>query len=66
MRSDGFGPTGNATIMTGGFFLAILLANYEGHNLRHLQLAIPVGLAGAFIALSVFTLTKALITRMSS
>ena len=66
MQDDGFGAAGNAAILSGSFFLAILLANYEGHNLRKLQMAIAVGLAGAFIVFAVLTLAKAVITRMLS
>jgi hypothetical protein len=64
VRDDGFGATGNAVIIACGFFLAILVANYQGHALRELHVAIMVGLAGAFAGLTALTLVKALLARL--
>jgi len=64
VREDGFGATGNMVIMAGGFFLAILLANSRGYNLRDLHEAILVGLGGAFACLVSLTLAKALAQRL--
>jgi hypothetical protein len=64
MRDDGFGSFGNAIIIAGGFFLAIIAANYQGYNLRQLHLAIMVGLFGAFLTLTSLTLIRALVRRM--
>ena len=40
MRGDGFGPFGNAIIVSISFFVAILFANEHGYNLRELHLAV--------------------------
>lgn len=64
MREDGFGAFGNSAVISGGFFLTILAANYQGYNLRELHLAIIVGLVGAFVLLTSLTIIKALISRL--
>jgi len=64
VREDGFGTTGNMAIIFGGFFLAILAANYQGYSLHELHRAIMVGLAGAFACLTSLTLLKALAARL--
>ena len=48
MREDGFGSFGNAIIISTGFFLAILVANQQGYNLRDLHLAVD-GRAGRLL-----------------
>ena len=52
MREDGFGPTGNMLLFTVGFFLAVIIANTYGINLRDLKLAVAWGLGGAFSMVS--------------
>ncbi|MEO4000604.1 hypothetical protein [Mesorhizobium sp. CAU 1732] len=64
MGPDGFGASGNAIIITVGFFLGVSLANNLGYSMRDLQLAITTGLAGAFACLSVLALLKAALTRL--
>lgn len=56
---DGFGPIGNAVIVTAGFFLGIFLANSYGLVLRDLTLATATGLTGAFVSLAMLALVKA-------
>lgn len=63
MGEDAFGASGNALIMTAGFFLAILAANGLGYNLRDVRDAMSVGLGGAFACLFVFSATKLLLGR---
>jgi len=60
---DGFGGTGNALIMSAGFFLTIFVANSLGYNLREVKLAMIVGLAGAFGGLFVLAATKTVLGR---
>ena len=64
MRDDSFGSFGNAIIMSGGFFLTILAANYRGYVLHGLHFAVLVGLAGAFLLLGSLTFIRALIKRL--
>lgn len=63
MGDDGFGATGNALVMTAGFFLSIILANSLGYNLREVKLAMLVGLAGTFGLLFVLAAAKAALAR---
>lgn len=63
-RAEGFGAFGNAIIISLSFFVAILVANEHGYNLRELHLAVVVGLSGAFLVLFSLTLIKELIGRM--
>jgi hypothetical protein len=64
MREDGFGAFGNGLIMSGGFFLAILAANYRGYRLSELHFAVMLGLAGAFLLLTSLALLRALVKRI--
>jgi len=66
MGEDGFGPTGNAFIITAGFFLSVFVANHLGYRLTDLRSAIAVGMSGAFFCLTVLALAKALIGRLES
>lgn len=59
MKSDGFGPIGNAIVMTAGFFLAILTANAYGIWFADATAATLAGLCGAFAALMILALIKA-------
>ena len=65
MGDDGFGPMGNTALFTFGFFGAILAANDYGISLRHLDLAVAVGLGGAFLLIAALALTKAGMARLS-
>jgi hypothetical protein len=64
MKEDGFGPTGNMVLFTAGFFLAIIVANSNGINLRDLTRAAAYGLGGAFLLVSVLALLRAGIQRL--
>jgi hypothetical protein len=45
---EGFGPFGNAGLITTGFFLGILSANYQGVSFSELKYALMVGMVGSF------------------
>ena len=64
MGEDGFGATGNAVIITAGFFLAIFSANSFGYRLTDLKLAVAAGLIGAFACLAVLIALKAALNRL--
>lgn len=64
MREDGFGPIGNMLLFTFGFFMAIIVANTYGVNLRDLKMAVAYGLGGAFLTVSVLALIKAGVGRV--
>jgi hypothetical protein len=64
MDDDGFGPYGNMIIITTGFFIAILAANYQGVKFHDLKLASIVGLAGSFLSLASLALLKAGLQRI--
>jgi hypothetical protein len=64
MREDGFGPLGNMLLFTFGFFMAIVIANTYGINLRDLKMAVAYGLGGAFATVSVLAVLKAGIAKI--
>ena len=61
---EGYGPFLNATFITGGFFLAILGANFQGINLSDLKWALVYGGAGAFGLLFLMLLLRAAVMRL--
>lgn len=61
---EGYGPMGNAFLIVAGFFGAILVANYNGINLKQLDEAITYGLGGAFVTFLVMLLARAVILRL--
>ncbi len=61
---EGYGPFLNATFITGGFFLAILGANFQGINLSDLKWALVYGGAGAFGLLFLMLLLRAAVKRL--
>ena len=63
LGEDGFGVTGNAVVITAGFFLTIFAANALGYRLAHLQLATVTGLGGAFACLAALAVLKAALNR---
>jgi asparagine N-glycosylation enzyme membrane subunit Stt3 len=65
LGEEGFGATGNASIITFGFFGGIWLANTLGHHLADVQRAIATGLGGAFLLLTVLVVLKAAMRRLS-
>jgi hypothetical protein len=48
LGGEGFGPFGNAALITVGFFLGITTANYQGISISELKFALMIGLTGAF------------------
>ncbi|MBO6717406.1 MAG: hypothetical protein JJ913_05550 [Rhizobiaceae bacterium] len=48
---EGFGPFGNAALITAGFFLAIYAANHQGIRIGELKHALMIGLGGSFLLL---------------
>lgn len=64
MGEDGFGAIGNCVIITGGFFLAVFVANHLGYRLSDVTMAVGVGLAGAFGCLATLALLKAGLGRL--
>ena len=65
LAQEGFGATGNAAIITIGFFGGIYGANLLGHRLGDIQTAIATGLGGAFLLLAVLVVLKAAMRRLS-
>lgn len=63
MGRDGFGPVGNAFVLTGGFFLSIFVANTFGYNLADMRWGAGVGIGGAFVCMVMMSLTKGLLSR---
>lgn len=61
---DGFGPTGNAIVITAGFFLGVFAVNSYGISLRDPSLATAAGLGGAFVTLMMLALLKAGLNRV--
>ncbi|MEO3389320.1 hypothetical protein [Mesorhizobium sp. CAU 1741] len=64
MGEDGFGATGNAVIITAGFFLAIIAANMLGYRLSDMRFATVTGMCGGFACLAALTFGKALASRL--
>lgn len=64
IRDEAFGATGNTVVMAFGFFAAIYLANIMGHRLSDLGRALPVGVGGAFTALSFLIALKGTMRRL--
>lgn len=62
---EGYGPFLHAAFMTGGFFLAILGANYRGINLADLKWALVYGGGGAFALMLLMLLLRAAAHRLS-
>lgn len=66
MGEDGFGATGNAVVITVGFFATIFAANTFGYRLADLREAVVVGMAGSFLCLTALAVGKAVLTRLES
>jgi len=64
IRDDGFGPTGNMVVMTGGFYAAVLGANSRGIRFDSLATGVAAGLVGAFAAITLLALLKAGLSRL--
>ena len=63
MGENGFGASGNAIILTIGFFLSILVANKLGYRLSDLERAVAVGVGGAFVCFVTMTITRGILQR---
>jgi sterol desaturase/sphingolipid hydroxylase (fatty acid hydroxylase superfamily) len=64
MGREGFGPVGNAVVLTGGFFLAIFAANTLGYELADMTRGAIVGISGAFVSLVSMAVAKGLLNRL--
>ncbi len=62
--ADAFGPTGNAVVIGGGFFLAIFVANSLGYPMIELTRALWTGFGGALACMVVLASAKALLNRL--
>ena len=63
MGRDGFGPVGNAVVLTSGFFLSIFLFNSFGYNLADMKWGAGAGVLGAFVAITSLATFKGLLNR---
>ncbi|TWG55405.1 hypothetical protein L611_001900000860 [Aminobacter sp. J15] len=63
---DGFGATGNAVVITAGFFFSMFLMIRFGWNLTDKKFAVACGLVGAFLCLTALMLLKALVKRLGN
>lgn len=61
---DAFGPTGNALVIGGGFFLAIFVANSLGYPMTEMTRALWTGFGGALACMVVLASAKALLMRL--
>lgn len=64
VADDGFGAIGNMMVLTGGFFLAIVLANRYGYDFDELINGCLFGICGAFACFSTLALAKAGLSRL--
>jgi len=64
MKRDGFGPIGNAAVMTVGFFLALFGGNAYGIRFYTFSEGVIAGLIGAFALFSVLAVLKAGLNRI--
>jgi hypothetical protein len=64
MGREGFGPVGNAFVLTSGFFLAIFIFNSFGYNLADMKWAAGAGLLGAFASMTLLAIGKGLLNRL--
>ncbi|KQZ33470.1 hypothetical protein ASD50_00880 [Mesorhizobium sp. Root552] len=63
VKENGFGPTGNALLVTAGFVTAVYLANRQGLIFADLKLATAYGLGGGFALFAALALIKAGLAR---
>ena len=64
LGEEGFGATGDAAILTAGFFAGVYGANLLGYRLEDVKLAIATGLGGSFLLLSLLVAIKAAMRRL--
>jgi len=66
LGGEGYGPFGNAALITAGFFGAIFGANYYyGVNLRELGDALVYGIGGAFGLFLLMVILRAFAVRLT-
>lgn len=63
MGREGFGPVGNAFVLTCGFFLSIYLFNIYGYNLSDMKWGAGAGIMGAFVGITSLALVKGMLSR---
>lgn len=56
--ADGLGTSGNALVMTVGFFLAVLVVRQLGWTGEDARYGVGAGMVGAFLALAIAMLAK--------
>jgi hypothetical protein len=61
---DGFGIIGNQLIVIAGFYLGLIVAKYYRFPLSDLANMAVAGLSGAFVALLVLSVSKAILARL--
>ena len=61
---EAFGPTGNAVVIGGGFFLAIFVANSLGYPMKELTRALWTGFGGALACMAVLASAKAMLKKL--
>lgn len=61
---DGFGTIGNMVVLTGGFFLGLIVAEKLRYAVHGLQMATFVGLAGALATFLVLAILKLIIDKI--
>lgn len=63
MGKDAFGPIMNSVIICASFFATVYVCNLLGISLRRLEVAVPYGLTGSFVAFVLIAVSKALFKR---
>lgn len=63
LKENGFGPTGNALLVSAGFLTAVYLASRQGVVLSDLKLVAAYGLGGGFTLFAALALLKAGLAR---
>lgn len=61
---EAFGATGNAAIMTCGFFAGIVIANSLGYRLTGIDQAIKLGVSSAFVLFALLVVLKGAMRRL--
>jgi hypothetical protein len=66
INENGFGPVGNAIVITAGFFLSIYLANRHGIRFRGLEVACYFGIISAMGTLLTLTIIKKILRMVAA
>jgi hypothetical protein len=64
LGEDGFGVMGNHVVIMSGFYLGFLLARYFNVSYNDFTNMAVAGLCGAFVALLVLSVSKAILGRL--